>query len=262
MGRLLGSHATENERTDLNKCPDCECFFAGDTCPMCGKTCPEEMRAGVRKPIKIKNHKGGSDRVTFIQWYHSSWFIIVMMLFMPVIGVILLVTSPHKKLYKGIFIAVTVAYSVVSFYGIGNVVGCVISNFENPVDSSLTREEYIAKCEFIEPEAYFRTGKERDGDFVSVELRIVSRAEKLYETNSKYPVYYICTAPDGSIFKIIIRDCLQDGALNFIPGDLIRVYGEAAKTVSVFDENYVEYTSPCISVAYVEFLPRINTEAP
>ena len=56
MGRMLGSFAddTELDRPDLNKCPDCKCYFAGDTCPLCGKVCPEEMRAGNRKPVKVK----------------------------------------------------------------------------------------------------------------------------------------------------------------------------------------------------------------
>jgi len=54
MGRLLGSHADDREldRPDLNKCPDCGCFFPQDNCPLCGKPCPEEMRAGNRKPPK------------------------------------------------------------------------------------------------------------------------------------------------------------------------------------------------------------------
>ena len=31
MGRMLGAHdSSELDRPDLNKCPDCRCFFAGD----------------------------------------------------------------------------------------------------------------------------------------------------------------------------------------------------------------------------------------
>ena len=39
MGRMLGSfdNPEELDRPDLNKCPDCNCFFAGDNCPLCGK---------------------------------------------------------------------------------------------------------------------------------------------------------------------------------------------------------------------------------
>ena len=40
MGRMLGSFDPEDEldRPDLNKCPDCGCYFASDECPLCGKT--------------------------------------------------------------------------------------------------------------------------------------------------------------------------------------------------------------------------------
>ena len=39
MGKLLGAHDSyELDRPDLNKCPDCGCFFDGDNCPLCGKT--------------------------------------------------------------------------------------------------------------------------------------------------------------------------------------------------------------------------------
>ncbi|MBR5453907.1 MAG: hypothetical protein IKV54_07490 [Clostridia bacterium] len=258
MGSLLGSHDIENERTDLNKCPDCECFFAGDTCPMCGKPCPEEMRAGVRKPVKIKKHKGGSDRVTFVQWYHSWWFIIIMMLFMPIIGIILLATSPHKRLHKGIFIAVALLYAVMSFYGIGNVIGCVTSNFEKPVNTALSREDYIAKCTAIDAESYFRTGNSREGDFVSVELKIVDNATNYSKLSSKYPVYYLCTGPDGGNFRIIIRSCIREGDFNLIPGDVIRIYGEAAKTVSAYDSSYVTHTAPQINVAFADILSSGN----
>ena len=67
MGRMLGSYdSDELDRPDLNKCPDCGCFFAQDECPLCGKPCPEEMRAGNRKAVKVKKTKAGSERVSFI----------------------------------------------------------------------------------------------------------------------------------------------------------------------------------------------------
>lgn len=111
MGRMLGAHASDElDRPDLNKCPDCLCFFAGDSCPLCGKECPEEMRAGNRAKVKIKKKRasGGSGRVTFIPWYHSWLFIILMLCFMPIVGIILLCTAPYKLRWK-IIVAVSVA---------------------------------------------------------------------------------------------------------------------------------------------------------
>ena len=99
MGRYFESE--ELDRPDLNKCPDCGCLFPSDTCPLCKKVCPEEFRAGNRKAVKKrKKDRGSSGRVVFVEWYHSWWFIAIMLWFMPVIGIILLATSPHKKWIK------------------------------------------------------------------------------------------------------------------------------------------------------------------
>ena len=75
MGKLLGVHESDEEldRPDLNKCPDCGCFFAEPYCPLCGKECPEEFRAGNRKPVRRSRRRRTENpgRVTFIEWYHS-----------------------------------------------------------------------------------------------------------------------------------------------------------------------------------------------
>ena len=117
MGRMLGSHGSEElDRPDLNKCPDCRCFFDGESCPLCGKICPEEMRAGNRAKVKItKKRRSGSDRVTFIPWYHGWLFIILMFFVMPVFGIILLCTSPYRLRTKIIVIvALVVGYILVT----------------------------------------------------------------------------------------------------------------------------------------------------
>lgn len=117
MGKLLGAHdSDELDRPDLNKCPDCLCFFAGDNCPLCGKQCPEEMRAGHRAKVKPRKRNPNSGRVTFIRWYHSWLFIILMLCVMPVVGVILLCTAPYKTVWKIVAIASLVAvYFIVIF---------------------------------------------------------------------------------------------------------------------------------------------------
>lgn len=116
MGRLLGSHATEElDRPDLNKCPDCGCFFAQDSCPLCGKLCPEEMRAGNRKAPKKTKRSSSNGRVSFINWYHSWWFIIVMLFISPLISIILLATSPHRKGLKITFIIIFIIFQVLPY---------------------------------------------------------------------------------------------------------------------------------------------------
>lgn len=120
MGRMLGAfdNPQELDRPDLNKCPDCECFFAGETCPLCGKVCPEEMRAGNRKPPKReKRRRGGNPgRVTFVEWYHSWWCIILASIFMAPLGIILMITSPRRTLWKVLFIIAVVLVEFVLPY--------------------------------------------------------------------------------------------------------------------------------------------------
>ncbi len=120
MGRMLGAfdNPEELDRPDLNKCPDCECFFAGETCPLCGKACPEEMRAGNRKPPKKGKRRRGTNngRVTFVEWYHSWWCIILASIFMAPLGIILMITSPHRTRWKVLFIIAVVLVEFVLPY--------------------------------------------------------------------------------------------------------------------------------------------------
>ena len=259
MGRLLGSHADELEldRPDLNKCPDCGCYFPQDNCPLCGKTCPEEMRAGNRAPVKpAKVRRGGRERVVFVEWYHSWWFIILtMMIGFPIIGIILLITSPHSKKAKATFIAIGVLLMVLSFVGISGIVGRITNMWEKPVDTSLTREEYILSCELVDPETYYRSSGDYVDSFVTVELKITAKindCDAEYEGN-KYPTYYVCTPVDGGEYEILVRSCLVDSSMNFIVGDVIKVYGEGAGDITVTDDvEYENHTAPCINMAYFE----------
>lgn len=251
MGRLLGSHADDNEldRPDLNKCPDCGCYFAQMDCPLCGKICPDEFRAGNRKVVKKKKRKStGSGRSYFVEWYHSWWCIILALIVAPVIGIVLLFTSPHKTSHKVIGVVAAVALWFVSTFGLG-----FLSNIGNildkPVDTSLDREEYIAACETVTPESYYRSAAGYTDTFVTVTLTV---DEKIVTGEGKYDTYYVCRDADGK-FEILVRDCVQEDAQNFIAGDVITVYGEGAGECTVYDmDYYVSHTAPCIHAAYME----------
>ena len=256
MGRMLGSFADDQEldRPDLNKCPDCDCFFASDNCPLCGKPCPENMRAGNRPAVKKKNKRrqSGSGRVIFIQWYHSWWFIAIMMLLLPIVGIILLVTSPHKKWQKILFVAIAVVYTIFSTFGIGNIISGIADMWDTPVEESLTKEEYIARCEDISVEQLCRSADGYEEKFVSVRLKIVGKATYLDSYyNEKDYVCYLCEAEDGSQYKIILRDCLLEDRQKFIAGDIITVYGEGAGDCLAYDSEYTEWNAPCPNMAYV-----------
>ena len=255
MGRMLGSYADNNEldRPDLNKCPDCDCFFASDTCPLCGKVCPENMRAGNRPAVKKKKqHRGDSGRVTFIEWYHSWWFIVIMMFIFPIAGIALLVTSPHKKWQKILFVAIAAVYLVLSTIGIGAIISRVTDLFDTPVTDTLTREEYVSRCQTISVEQFCRSSDGCKDQFVSLKLKVVQRvtySDGYY--NDRDYTCYLCEAEDSSGYRVIIRDCLLEDRQKLLSGDIITVYGEGAGEKIAYDSEYNEYTLPCLNTAYV-----------
>ena len=260
MGRMLGAFDSDNdsERADLNKCPDCGCYFPQDHCPLCGKECPEEMRAGNRKPVKKKKRRfsGDSGRVTFMAWYHSWWFIILMLFVSPLISIILLATSPHKRSHKILAIVIAVAYWFLSTFGGALIfyLGGFLGGKDVPVDTKLTREEYIAACETVTAEDFYRSSNAYTEKFISLEVVIEKSMIDAYEYGDDYVLYhqyYVCRAVDGGDFFILVRDCIQDNPQNFIPGDVITVYGEGAGTQTVYDSAYTPHTAPCIFMAYV-----------
>ncbi len=258
MGRMLGAfdNPQELDRPDLNKCPDCECFFAGEACPLCGKVCPEEMRAGNRKPPKKEKPRRSSSngRVTFVEWYHSWWFITLAMFIMPVAGIILLATSPHKKSSKITFIIIGVVYLIISTIGIGTIIGAIDDIFDPPVNTSLSKEEYVAKCASTTAEDFYRMPDSYLDKYVSMTLtvdKIIVDGDS-YHSNGKYTTYYICRDTEGNQFDIMARNCIQSGTKNLAVGDTVRIWGEGAGTQTVYDMEYMPHTAPCINVAYVE----------
>ena len=250
MGRLLGAHDGDNDldRPDLNKCPECGCYFAQLNCPLCGKICPDELRAGNRKEVKKKKKRSsGSGRSYFVEWYHSWWCIILALIVAPVIGIVLLFTSPHKRSHKIICAVVMVALWFVSTFGIGFLSG-IGDLLHKPVDTSLSQEEYIAVCETVTPESYYRSAAGYNDQFVTLTLIV---DEKITTGEGKYDTYYVCRDADSK-FEILVRDCMQDDAKNFIVGDVITVYGEGAGECTVYDmDYYVFHTAPCIHAAFI-----------
>ncbi len=255
MGRMLGAfdNPQELDRPDLNKCPDCECFFATDTCPLCGKVCPEEMRAGNRKPPKKeKRRSGNNNRVIFIDWYHRWWFITLMMFIMPIAGIILLATSPHSKKAKITFIVIGVIYFIVSTIGIGTIIGGITNMFDKPVDTSLTREEYIAKCQSTAAIDLLHAPDDYKDEFVAITVTIIGSMEDSegYYSGEKYTEYYICSVDGTSDYKILIRRCIQSGQSNFIVGEKVTFYGEGDGKVTIYDLDYNPINAPCVNAAY------------
>ena len=262
MGRLIGSFMDDNEldRPDLNKCPDCECYFPQDNCPICGKECPEEMRAGNRVVKKTKRMRNGrSTAVQYVEWYHKWWFIILMLFVFPIMGIILLATSPHNKVLKGILITFAILYFVLPYFGFGfGALGGLLSNtFDKPVDTSLSYEEYKDKCDEIALDGYFREPDKYKGRFICGEFTVKSY---VFDTvgkynGEKYNDYYICRGigTDGKEYSFFVRACIVKGVKNLTADDVVTVYGECAGSMELYDPEADKYLSGvCINAAYFE----------
>ena len=254
MGRSLGYFdSDELDRPELNKCPDCECYFASEECPLCGKICPEEFRAGNRAPVKKpKKRKNSSGRVQFIAWYHSWWFILIMFFVSRIAGLILFITSPYSKKAK-IITAASVVGGYILLLVLGS--GLLLHLFDQPlVNDDISRAEYVELCRDMTVEDFYRNANDL-GQYVSLELTVVERCVEqsidVYDTGS---TYYRCKDLNGGEMIIYVLDCNLDKPLQFLPGDMIRVYGESGGMASFLQGNTYTDECPCLYMAYCELI--------
>jgi hypothetical protein len=121
---------------------------------------------------------------------------------------------------------------------------------EPPVDTDLTRAEYVAACREMTPEDFYRRADSIEGEFVQLTLTVTAVLSN--ESTGYYARYYLCQAPDGGNFRLLIRDCVQDAPENLLPGDTVTVYGQSAGTMVAYDTVGINYTAPCLNVAYLD----------
>ncbi len=183
-----------------------------------------------------------------------------MMFVMPIAGIILLATSPHSKKAKITFIILGIIYLIISTIGIGTIIGSIAEIIDPPVNTRLSREEYIAKCEQVEAEDVWRAPELYKNKYVSLTVTVIGSFESVETTfpTDKYTKYYICRVDNGINDTLLVRSCIQSGASNFAAGDIITVYGEGDGTVSVFDYDYNGYNSPCVNAAYAVLITDEN----
>lgn len=254
MGAPIGYFANQQpvDYPDLNKCPDCETFFQSDTCPLCGKVCPEEFRAGNRKTVKQKKIKysHSSGRVEFVPWYYSGWFITAMLVVFPILGLILLWQSNAEKGWKiGGTLLPVVLHIAPTLIGILMGMLSFSSMPEPPVES---REEYVAMCEAIDAEDYYRSSNEMVGQHVTMNLTV--KRKILDETGSLGPVtvFYECEAQVGNQrFPILLADCRREDLSNLTTGDKITVWGETYGGWSVYSSAVGVVEEPTVLMYYV-----------
>ena len=187
MGANLGFFAEDRERDfpELNKCPDCETFFADANCPLCGKECPEEFRAGNRKPVKQKKHRRPSvnGRVQFVPWYHTVWFTVLMLILQPIVGLILTWTGVWKTRWK-VIVTVLLVLSHVLYYGYGWLDSTFnpLNKVQPPINLELTEVEYRGKCSKLDTETLYRQANAKIGEYVQVDFEVVEVGVTYYYT--------------------------------------------------------------------------------
>lgn len=155
MGTPIGFFAddTPQDYPELNKCPDCETYFQTPCCPLCGKECPENMRAGNRAPVRVKRsrRRRGNGRVRFVPWYMSAWFIIAMLIIFPIVGLILLWQSDWRQGWK---IAATIL-TIVGYLIGGGVLGTVLPLLDGlRGEPEPTEEPDVTQAAYAEPYAW------------------------------------------------------------------------------------------------------------
>ena len=237
MGANLGFFAEDREHDfpELNKCPDCETFFADANCPICGKECPEEFRAGNRKPIKQKKHRrpSGNGRVQFVPWYHTVWFIVLMLFVQPIVGLILTWTGVWKTHWK-IIVTLLVILPYIFLIG-GGIVTAIVDSYaetEIPINLEISDADYRASCVKPDVETLYRNSNEKVGEYVSMDLTVVAFTSTYYYTPDvtyRDANVYLCHIIQGErTLEFFVVDYRQQDQKRLAIGDKITIWGEVA----------------------------------
>ena len=256
MGTPMGYFDDDaRDYPELNKCPDCETFFADLNCPLCGKECPEAFRAGNRKPVKVKKQRRrGSERVQFVPWYFSTWFIILMLVVQPIIGLVLMWAGGWRKPAK---IVVTVLLVLAYFSslitgGLALILSALMGkNDAPPVSTDLSQAEYIQICEDISAEELYRNVTAHLGEEVALTVQIKGKWDGREYYEEQYTTYLQCVAVEnGREWEFLIRDCRGEGAFNLAVGDVITVYGEVGGNMSIHNYTAGDLSAPGVNMLF------------
>ncbi|MBR5124283.1 MAG: hypothetical protein IKU90_04055, partial [Clostridia bacterium] len=176
------------------------------------------------------------------------WFILIMMYFMPIVGIILFITSPHSKKSKIIAASVVVGVYVAGGLLVTFGSGLLYNLFsDSPVNDKLTRVEYVEKCDSMSVEDYHRDAYNK-GNFVVLELTV-----KEHIVMNSGEAYYLCTDRLNDGAYVYVQDCSVEKLTNYLTGDMIRVYGECSgwADVAFSASNRV---APLLYMAYSELI--------
>jgi hypothetical protein len=165
---------------------------------------------------------------------------------MPIVGIILFFTSPHSKKAKIIAVAVVLGLYALSA---GLLYGWMWwMNNQSPVNDDISKEDYVERCIKYDVHYFYRK-EPTEGLYITLEVEVVSRHVDAYEGAT----YYLCRPRNGGSARVYIRDCDLEKTVNYLPGDILRVYGESAGVYEVYDE-YGSSSYPCLNVAYADLV--------
>ena len=256
MGTPIGyfSEQQPNDYPELNKCPDCETFFQTLTCPLCGKECPEEFRAGNRKPIKQKKtrYTPNNGRVRFVPWYHNGWFILAMLVIFPIVGLILLWQSDNRRSLKIAGTLLPVALQVVPM-----AVSLLLSGWYvgDMPDYPEDREEYMAQCEAVDVEAFYRSPANYAGRDLCMDLTVQRRVTSSTEYTSE--TFYVCEAEVGDrrLVLLISDHQFDETKTNLLEGDRVTVYGRGWGDLKVYADTGEVLSHPGLEMFFAVLAP-------
>lgn len=251
MGTPIGFFADDgpNDYPNLNKCPDCETYFEGPNCPLCGKECPPQMRAGNRKPQKKRRRtRHSSGRVRFVPWYYSTWFLIAMLIVFPLVGLILLWTSDNGRGWKVAGTAACVGVWLFSRPLLSFVLSLLLFN-DGPLQRpDLPQSAYCASCEVLDAEGYYR----QPGNYPERDVTLTVTVREVFYDETGACVWRCVWSEGEQELLFFLVDYLEED-IHLLAGDRITVWGRTLGSVTAYDADGTRTVRlPGVAVFYLD----------
>ncbi len=248
----------DNDIPELNKCPACGAFFEGDVCPICKTVCPEEMKAGNRKPpSKNSKKKKKGKRIGYkvpLPLYQRTWFIVVALFVSKLVGIILVWTSDWKKWVK-VIVTILALFGTYLYFILFSFIQGLFYKPSVPVyvDTSISESQYREKCTDSDYSALMRYPDKYAYRYIGEEFTVIKVTEGYEERYGTYGDFILCNDTEGNGY--VLFDCRTGRRAGILAGDTIRAFGQFGyvKAVSAIGDH-MKYP-----VVYTAYIDTINT---